>query len=528
MPENFSAKPDGNITSGANISFWIDSIEPKKFETLSTDIETDTLVIGGGIAGITTAYCLTKASKQVVLVEDGFLYSGETGRTTAHVVNALDDFYAEIIRMHGKENAKLAAESHTAAINFVEANVKELNIDCNFTRLDGYLFLHPSDKQKTLDDEYEATHEVGINTTMLDNVPGMNMEHSKALKYPQQAQFHPLKYLDALVDYITTHGGKIYTQTRVTKFKKHEVVANGCTIKAQHIVVATNSPINNLFTEHTKQHPYRTYVIAATIPKASIEKALWWDTGDHNSKWVTYPYHYARLQDYNDDYDLLIVGGEDHKTGQDDTENLTQEQRYENLLKWTGQRFPSIKEVVYKWSGQVLEPVDALAYIGKNPGDDNVYIITGDSGNGMTHGTIGGMLVTDLITGKENPWAKIYDPARISLKATGDFLHEAGNMAAQYVDYIKAGDIKSQEELHNGEGAIMNVGLHKVAVYKDTGGTVHAYTAVCPHLGCIVQWNKDEKTFDCPCHGSRFTNEGVVINGPAVTDLEKFEMRRSS
>lgn len=184
-----------------------------------------------------------------------------------------------------------------------------------------------------------------------------------------------------------------------------------------------------------------------------------------------------------------------------------------------------MKEVVYNWSGQVLEPVDSLAFIGKNPGDENVYIITGDSGNGMTHCTIGGMLVADLITGKENPWKKIYDPSRISLKATGDFLQEAGNMAKQYLDYLKAGDIKSQKELGNDEGAIMNIGLHKVAVYKNAEGSINAYTAICPHLGCVLQWNGDEKSFDCPCHGSRFTNEGVVINGPAVSNLKKFEIK---
>lgn len=516
---------NANITSGTHLSVWIDTIQQKKYERLSANIETDVLIIGGGISGITTAYCLVKAGRKVVLIEDGFLFSGETGRTTAHVVNALDDRYTDLISMHGKEGAKLAAESHTAAINFIESTVKELQIDCDFIKLNGYLFLHPTDEEKSLDDEYEATLEVGINTIMLDHVPGISFEKGRSIQFPEQAQFHPLKYLAALADYITANGGIIYTQTHAEEFQKNEVIANGYSIKANHIVVATNSPINNLVTEHTKQHPYRTYVIGALIPKDSVQKALWWDTGDQQSKWVNYPYHYVRTQLYNDQHDLLIVGGEDHKTGQDDTEGLTQEERYEHLYSWTKQCFPAVTDMVYKWSGQVLEPVDSLAFIGKNPGDENIYIITGDSGNGMTHGTIGGILVTDLIEGKDNPWKKIYDPSRISLKATGDFLKEAGNMAAQYADYFKAGDIKSQKELTVNEGAIINIGLHKVAVYKDGAGVTHAYTAVCPHLGCIVQWNEDEKSFDCPCHGSRFTNEGVVINGPASTNLKKFDIK---
>jgi glycine/D-amino acid oxidase-like deaminating enzyme len=269
----------GTITSGSTLSVWLDSSSQKEFETLSTDIETDILIVGGGIAGISTAYCLTKAGRNVTLIEDGLLFSGETGRTTAHVVNALDDMYSDLIKIHGKENARLAAESHTAAIDFVETAVKELNIDCDFTRLNGYLFLHPTDKEKTLDDEYEATHKVGIHTEMLNTVPGIHSENGRSLKYPNQAQFHPLKYLNALVDFITAHGGKIYTHTHAEEFKKELVIANGHNIKAKNIVVATNTPINNLFTEHTKQHPYRTYVIGALLPKGSVEKALWWDTG---------------------------------------------------------------------------------------------------------------------------------------------------------------------------------------------------------------------------------------------------------
>jgi glycine/D-amino acid oxidase-like deaminating enzyme/nitrite reductase/ring-hydroxylating ferredoxin subunit len=520
-----SPNTSGKITSGANISFWIDSAKQPEFEELSSDTQTDILIVGAGIAGLTTAYCLTKAGKKVAVIEDGLPGSGETGRTTAHIVNALDDLYSELESMHGEKNAKLAADSHTAAINFINDTVHEENIDCDFTRLNGYLFLHPTDKEKTLTDEHAATRKAGIETELLNSVPGIGYERGPSLMFPSQAQFHPMKYLNGLAEYITSHGGKIYTKTHAKEFKKNAVIANGFTIKANHIVVATNTPVNNLFTEHTKQHAYRTYVIGALLPKGSVEPALWWDTGDQESKWINQPYHYARLQKYDDQNELLIVGGEDHKTGQADAEDISQDERYERLKEWARLHFPAMKEVVYHWSGQVMEPVDSLAFIGRNPGDDNVYIITGDSGNGMTHGTIGGILVSDIITGKKNPWEKLYDPARISLKATGDFLKEAGNMAAQYADYLKAGDIKSQKELSADEGAIINVGVHKVAVYKNADGNTNAYTAICPHLKCVLQWNADEKTFDCPCHGSRFTTAGVVINGPALTNLKKFDIK---
>jgi Rieske Fe-S protein len=334
-----------------------------------------------------------------------------------------------------------------------------------------------------------------------------------------------MHYLHGLANGVVKYGGKIFTKTHATSVSKHGAKANGFEITADQIVVATNSPVNDIVTMHTKQHPYRTYVIGAKIPKGKISRALWWDTGDMDSKWTADPYHYVRLSPFDDNYDILISGGEDHKTGQADDENIPEEERYEKLIAWTKTHFPQMEEIIYRWSGQVLEPVDYMAFIGKNPGNDNIYIITGDSGNGMTHGTLGGMIITDMINGFENPWADLYSPKRISLITADVFLKEAGNMAAQYGDYIKKGDISETEQLANNEGAILSKGLKKIALYRDNKGELHSFSAVCPHLGCVVQWNGEEKTFDCPCHGSRFTKEGTVINGPAKTDLKKIEIK---
>jgi Rieske Fe-S protein len=310
----------------------------------------------------------------------------------------------------------------------------------------------------------------------------------------------------------------------VSKISSDGVVANGFEVKADHIVVATNSPINDIVTMHTKQFAYRTYVIAAKIPKGSLPPALWWDTGDQESTWITKPYHYVRTQRYDETHDLLICGGEDHKTGQAGKENISEEDRYNLLEFWARKHFPSMEEIVYRWSGQVMEPLDSLAFIGRNPGNENVYIVTGDSGNGMTHGTIAGMLISDLIMGYNNPWEDIYDPSRVTLKVTGDFLKEAGNMAAQYLDFLTPGDMSSIEDLNNDDGAVMRSGIRKVAVYKDEQGQVHAFSASCPHLGCNVRWNADEKSFDCPCHGSRFSCTGKVLNGPALSDLKPIDI----
>jgi nitrite reductase/ring-hydroxylating ferredoxin subunit len=270
---------------------------------------------------------------------------------------------------------------------------------------------------------------------------------------------------------------------------------------------------------HTKQFPYRTYVIGAKVPKGSLPTALWWDSGDQNSKWYTAPYHYVRIDEYDNEFDLLISGGEDHITGQADDEGIPEEERYNKLIEWTKTKFPMMTDIVYKWSGQVLEPLDYMAYIGKNPGNDNVYIVTGDSGNGMTHATIAGMLIPDLIAGRENKLEKIYSPKRLPLKLPGKYLKEMASMAAQYSDWLHKADIKDLDELKAGDGGILSVGLKRYVAYKSEEGQLNVFSAVCPHMGCVLHWNAEEKSFDCPCHGSRFTKEGTVVNGPATSNL---------
>ena len=515
--------PNENITSGKNISAWYEKEgDLSAYKPLQQNLTTDVLVVGGGIAGLTTAYCLAKEGQKVVLVEDGFLGSGESGRTTAQITCALDNLYMDIEKMFDEKTAQLAANSHMAAIEWIANTVKLNNIDCDFKRVDGYLFLNDTDTKETLENEYAATKRAGLLTHMHNAIPGITAEEGKyCIQYPQQAQFHILKYLKGLAKAFTDLNGTIYTKTRAENITKEGATANGFKIKAQHIVVATNTPVNDWVTMHTKQWPYRTYVIAAKIPKKALPFALWWDTGDQDSKWVSKPYHYVRLQEFDEQFDLLISGGEDHRTGQADSEGISEEDRYDKLITWTKKHFPVVNDISFKWSGQVMEPIDALAYIGKNPGDDNMYIITGDSGNGMTHGTLGGMIIKDIITGKDNPWIDIYSPSRISLKATGIFLKEAGNMTAQYLDWFKESDIKNVKDLQPGQGAIVAEGFKKIAAYCDEENNLHVCTAVCPHLGAILQWNAEEKTFDCPMHGSRFTVDGIVMNGPAISDLKK-------
>jgi glycine/D-amino acid oxidase-like deaminating enzyme/nitrite reductase/ring-hydroxylating ferredoxin subunit len=495
---------------------------------LIEDMTADVCIVGAGITGMTTALLLAREGQRVVVLDDGPIGGGETERTTAHLVNVLDDRYYEIERLHGENGARLAAESHIAAISCIEAIVREENIDCEFERLDGYLFAPPGETTEVIDREFAAVRRAGLKEVKrLWRAPLIFFDTGPCLRFPRQAQFHPLKYLRGLAEIILRERGKIFNGTHVVRIEGGSpafvTTADDVVVTATAVVVATNTPVNDRFAIHTKQAAYRTYVIGVHVPRDSVPKALYWDTAQEASLangFGPIPYHYLRLQNVSPVQDLLIVGGEDHKTGQADDP----EARWNRLEAWTRERFPMATDVTYRWSGQVMEPVDGLAFIGRNPADEpNIYVATGDSGNGMTHGTIAGILLTDLILGRENPWATLYDPARKSLRALGDFAKENLNVAAQYVDWAAAGEVKSAAEIAPGTGGVIRRGLKKVAIYRDEQKSLHEFSAICPHLGCIVAWNSAEKTWDCPCHGSRFDKLGTVINGPALANLHGAE-----
>ncbi len=523
METHKSDHKEGQTTAGANTSPWISTMQPIAYEKLDRNLETDVVVVGGGISGVTIAYCLVRSGLKVVLVEDGNIGSGETGRTTAHLVSALDDRYYNLEKMFGKRKTKLIAESHRRAIDFIEMVIQNEGFECDFERVPGYLFLHPTDKPGSLEKELEAAKRAGLDVTELKDIPGMETQPGPCIRFNNQAQFHPLKYLAGMCNSLVEDGGLIFTGTHASVIDSTGITTTeGYRVSASHVVVATNSPVNNKFLMHLRQYPHRTYVIGARVKKGCVPQALWWDTGDHEYDAKIPPYHYVRTVPLDADYDLIICGGEDHLTGLADADNLPEEDRYKLLETWLRARFPA-EDIVYRWSGQVLEPMDSLAYIGRNPLDKtNVYIVTGDSGNGMTHGTIAGMLISDLVTGKENKFEQIYSPSRFKLlKAGNAFVKE---LMSSMTSYMKKKPRDTEEDwiqtMQPGEGKVVVMEGKEYGAYRDTGNTLHMVSAVCTHLGCTIKWNADEKSWDCPCHGSRFTHKGKVLNGPANTDLE--------
>ena len=493
-------------------SVWMDYEIPER-PALEASGTCDVCVIGAGIAGLSTAYLLSRKGQRVLVLDDGPIGGGMTCRTTAHLSYWIDDHLAEIRRLHGQQGLRLAMRSHEAAIEAIESIVQQEGIDCDFQRVDGYLVLAPDESSDTLVKEMEAAHEAGfMDVGYASCAPMPGMDTAACLRFPRVGQFHPLKYLAGLARAIEAAGGRICCGTHVTDIEGGEpakvTTAAGHTIDADAVVVATNAPINDRVQIHTKQAPYLSYVVAFEVPPGLLEPALLWDTGD--------PYHYVRLH-RQDGVDYLIVGGEDHKTGQADDAP----RRFEALEKWTRERYPLAGRVTHRWSGQVMETVDGLAFIGANPiGQKNVYVATGDSGMGMTHGTIAGLLLANLITGGEPEWSDLYDPSRVRIGAAGTYLKEAANMAWQYADWVKPSEGDSLADIANGTGVVMREGLHRIALYRDDAGELHRFSAKCPHLGCVVAWNSTEHTWDCPCHGSRFEALGNVLNGPAIVGLE--------
>jgi glycine/D-amino acid oxidase-like deaminating enzyme/nitrite reductase/ring-hydroxylating ferredoxin subunit len=520
----------GKETSGANSPYWVASVQPFSTRKLTRNLETEVVVVGGGIAGLSVAYNLARNGVKVVVIEDGNIGSGETGRTSAHLVSALDDRYYDLESMYGEESTRMIADSHMRAIEFVESVCETEAIECEFERVPGYLFLHRNDKPDSLAREFEAAKRAGLDVVQMTSIPGVN-EAGSCLRFARQGMFHPLKYLKGLCEAIIEYGGEIYTDTHAKDIDTTGIVtAEGHKVSASHIVVATNSPVNDNLLLQLRQYAYRTYVVAMKVKKDALPKALWWDTGDHDVNADFAPYHYVRTLSYDETHDLLIVGGEDHATGQPESTDGPEMMRYSRLEQWTRKRFP-VEETVYHWSGQVMETMDALGYVGRSPMDkDNIYIVTGDSGNGLTNAGVAAILLTALIIKGEHPWKDLYSPSRFKLFTAGKvFMKEVIGGLTQYMKtkpHNTERDVIA--EMKAGDGRIVELRGRKYAVYKDDRHLLHFVSAECTHIGCQVKWDTDEKTWDCPCHGSRFTFEGKVVNGPANANLHYHSIKTES
>ena len=508
-----------NVGDERSTSYWMHESPVIDAPPLTSDAECDVVVIGSGIAGLSTAYELSRFGRSVIVVDRGGIGNGMTARTTAHLATELDDFYSEPIRVRGEDEARLYHDSQVAAVNRIEAICRDEGIDADFARVDGYLFPAEEEHKAHLEEEYQACRSIGVDVEWADRAPVPGIDTGMALRFPNQGRFHPTKYLKGLARAILDRGGRIYANTVHVGDKESDggveiTTEAGPVIRAGAAVFCTNSPTNDKVAIHTKQLPDRTYVVAGRVPKGSVPDALVWDTYE--------AYHYVRIQPLSETEDLIIVGGGDHRSG----DEYDQDERLDDLENWTRERYPSFTTAEYRWSGQVMEPIDFMPFSGRNPGNKNIYIHTGDSGQGITNGVAGSLTIMPLIIGEDSRYAPIFDPTRKSATSTssiGEFVRGQAGVVKNFAEYVGPGDVKSVDELQPGEGALIRSGLSQVATYKNEDGTIIRRSAVCTHMGCLVHWNGFEKCWDCPCHGSQFAPDGQVLNGPAVKPLAEVE-----
>jgi glycine/D-amino acid oxidase-like deaminating enzyme/nitrite reductase/ring-hydroxylating ferredoxin subunit len=502
-----------NIAEEKTRPLWMDH-DVGSAPALEGNERADVVVIGAGIAGLSTAYELAGRGRSVIVLDRGRIGSGMTARTTAHLASALDDRYADLIRVRGLEVARMVYQSQAAAISRIEAIQANESIACDFQRVDGFLVLAPRTPASMLDEELDACAKAGVPVTDVRDPTALHAANLvRSLRFPRQARFHPLKYLAGLRRALTRMGARLFADTAVESAMEEGdgvvVETDKGTVRASDVVFATNSPIGGSVTIHTKQAPYRTYAFAALLPRGSLPDALYWDTLE--------PYHYVRLQPHSEGDDFVIVGGEDHKSGEADDGDA----RFAALESWARERLPKMRGITHRWSGQVMEPADHVGFIGRNAGDKHRYVVTGDSGQGITNGVIGSMLIADLIIDGASPGASVYDPGRAITGNVGGFLSENMTVLKSFAEYLTAGEVASVERLKPGEGGLFRSGLKKIAACRDRQGHLHLHSATCTHMGCIVHWNSLEQCWDCPCHGSHFAADGSALNGPATAPLAK-------
>jgi glycine/D-amino acid oxidase-like deaminating enzyme/nitrite reductase/ring-hydroxylating ferredoxin subunit len=460
----------------------------------------DCLVVGAGITGLTVALMLQSSGQQTVIADAHSVGFGTTGGTSAHLNTFADTTYKEAARAFGFEGAQLFADAVNEGFDIIKNNIFEYHIDCDFENKVGFLYAESEEEVKALEDVYTGAVNVGLETSYTEDVP-TPVNFQRAIRFENQAQFHPLKYLQGLQKAYLAAGGTILENTKI-----ESVASSG--IQAKQVVYATHLPPNiNLF--NFECAPYRSYVMAVKLKSGKYPDSLIYDMQE--------PYHYTRSHTL-DGEQLLIVGGLDHKTGHEDPEKA-----FADLEKYI-RKYYNVSSVKYKWSAQYYVPVDGLPYIGQMPlAADGVYCATGFNGNGMMLGSISAKVISDLILKRTNPYAELFSPSRIKpIDSFTEFAKENADVAYHWIaDRFKIKDTDSLKRLPPGTGKVVEVDGNKVAAYKDEAGELHVLSPVCTHAACIVGWNNAEKSWDCPCHGARFDIEGNVLTGPATKPLPK-------
>jgi glycine/D-amino acid oxidase-like deaminating enzyme/nitrite reductase/ring-hydroxylating ferredoxin subunit len=493
-----------------SIPVWKDKAADPKFTPLRNDITVDVAIVGGGITGLTAAYILSKAGKKVAVLEARKIGEGATGYSTGNLYCTIGSPGLHNVKSKfSQQKIKEVVESRAAAVDFIEERIKEYNIDCDFKRVPWCLFTEDESGKSFVEKERKACEEAGLTITQNFGVP---LKIDTGFTIENQAQFNPLQYVVQLAKNIASPNCHIYELTKVNDVTEGDtcvVKTSDGNVYASQVIMATHSP-KGVYAVHMNMGPYREYAVAVKLNGEYPASGVWWN-------FLSKEHYSMRTYDTSKGKVLMLLG-ETHKVGQ--KENNAE--CYANLEKFLRSKF-DVASVEFTWSAQQFKAADGIPYVGVSSGNSKIYIATGFSADGLTYGTLASMIIADEILGKQNKWSKTYDASRITpIASAKDFIKENVNVAYEFVkDRFTKDEVKSFDEVNPGEGKVMEIDGKKHGVYRDDNGTLHVVSAVCTHLGCINHWNEVEKSWDCPCHGSRFDINGDVIEGPAYASLKK-------
>ena len=497
-------------------SYWRDSVEIPDFPTLEQDMQVDICIVGGGITGITAAYVLTKAGLKVVLLEANQLFGGTTGHTTAKITAQHDLIYDELITNMGKNNARLYYEANMDALRLIEKTVEELQIDCDFKKQDAYVYATTDQSEEKINKEAKAYEKLGIDGGLAEKLP-IDLKIKNAVVMRNQAQFHPLKYLVHLVDDIKANGGQIFANTTAVNVEKGDeptvLTRNDHRVTAQFILICSHFPFYEGFGLYSgRMYADRSYALAVKT-KQTYPDGMYLSADQ--------PARSLRSVTINGEKMVLIVG-EGHKTGQS-----TDTKKHFDALTAFGDEILGIEDVLYRWSAQDLTTLDKVPYVGEiTSGQPNILIATGFRKWGMTNGTAAALLLQDIVLNKDNRYKALYSPSRFyATPSIKNFLVQNADVVGQLVKGKLQLSQVDPDQLKQDEGAVVIIGGERKGAYRDKAGELHIVDTTCTHVGCEVEWNSGERSWDCPCHGSRFTYKGEVIEGPAEKPLQKYDYK---